>query len=99
MDVQFLPLEELLMMDMIASSQNELAKRPLGNIELSWLRASQFEPASVVGVLRLENAPAPVTTYHTRRLLPYFCTNRGHFNFFIQTERVSTLKNVSKSRI
>lgn len=44
---------------MIAISQNELAKRPLGNIELSFLHVSQFEPASVVGVLRLENAPAP----------------------------------------
>jgi len=46
---------------MTATSLNQLAKRPLGNIELSWLRASQYEPASVVGVLRLENAPAPET--------------------------------------
>jgi hypothetical protein len=32
-------------------------------------------------------------------VLPYFCTNREHFNFFIQTERVLTLKNVTKSGI
>ncbi len=36
-----------------------MIKRSLGSIELSWLLASQFEPASVVGVLRLESGPAP----------------------------------------
>ena len=26
-------------------------------------------------------------------LLPYFCTNRRHFNFFMQTEAVLTCEN------
>jgi len=29
-------------------------------------------------------------------LLPYFCTNRRHFNFFIQTEQVLTPEKESK---
>ena len=34
-------------------------QRPLGSMELLWLLTGQFEPASVVSVLRLENGPAP----------------------------------------
>ena len=70
----------------------------LSEIDAVWKNGNRFAPTPHATADAFHQMPWTTSFEITApsALLPYFCTNRRHFNFFIQTEPVLTHKNRSK---